>query len=278
MAAAAAESFWLAARAPAGLKAHTLMLASGQDPAATAHRTAAVGRAGSFGRDGFPKPARNAGPKAGLLQGAAKGGLRSSPERLGAVAVGVLLAVAIAVGALALTGNTEHLTLAGGKPRGSAPPLAAAAAAPPAVPAKSTAATSAPPASPSTSASASAVPTPAATTAHPTPAPVTAPPSPTPPPAAGTLVVTPSGGPLDVSQGGASITLTAAGGPVNWSIAVSGGRSQHVRVNPSSGTLAGGASVSVTVTIDHTATGASLTVSPGGTMFTIVISNQQAAG
>jgi RNA polymerase sigma factor (sigma-70 family) len=278
MAAAAAESFWLAARAPAGLKAHTLMLASGQGPAATAHRTAAVGRAGSFGRDGFPKPARNAGPKAGLLQDAAKGGLRSSPERLGAVAVGVLLAVAIAVGAIALTGNTEHLTLAGGKPRGSAPPLAAAAVAPPAVvPGTSTAATSAPAASPSASSSASAIPTPASTTAYPTPSPVTAPPSSTPPPAAGTLVVTPSGGPLDISQGGASITLAAAGGPVNWSIAVSGGRSQHVHVNPSSGTLAGGASVSVTITIDHTAAGGSLTVSPGGTVFTIVVSNQQDA-
>src|SRR5215469_8026150 len=114
MAAAAAESFWLAVRAPAGLKAHTLMLASGQGPAATAHRTAVLGRTGSFGQHGFPKPARNAGPKAGLLQDSAKGGLRSSPERLGAVAVGVLLAVAIAVGAIALTGNTEHLTLAGG--------------------------------------------------------------------------------------------------------------------------------------------------------------------
>jgi RNA polymerase sigma factor (sigma-70 family) len=277
MAAAAAESFWLAARAPAGLKAHTLTLASGQGPAVIAHRTAAVDRAGSFGRDGFPKPARNAGPKAGLLQDAAKGGLRSSPERLAAVAVGVLLAVAIAVAAIALTGNTEHLTLAGGKPRGSAPPLAAAAAAPPADPGKSTAATSAPPASPSASTSASAAPTPASTTASPTPAPVTASPSSTPPPASGTLIVTPSGGPLQIPQGGVSITLTAAGGPVNWSIAVSGGRSQHVHVNPSSGTLASGASVPVTITVDHTATGASLTVSPGGTVFTIVIGNQQGA-
>ena len=89
--------------------------------------------------------------------------------------------------------------------------------------------------------------------------------------------MTPSGGPLEIPQGGVSITLTAAGGPVNWSIAVSGGRSQHVHVNPSSGTLAGGASVPVTITIDHTATGASLTVSPGGTVFTIVMSNQQGA-
>jgi uncharacterized protein (DUF2342 family) len=85
--------------------------------------------------------------------------------------------------------------------------------------------------------------------------------------------VTPSGGLLVVPQGGASITLTAVGGAVNWSIAVSGGRSQHVHVNPSSGTLASGASVPVTITVDHTATGGTLTVSPSGTVFTIVISN-----
>jgi uncharacterized protein (DUF2342 family) len=89
--------------------------------------------------------------------------------------------------------------------------------------------------------------------------------------------VTPSGGPLEISQSGVSITLTATGGPVNWSIAVSGARSQHVHVSPSSGTLASGASVPVTITVDHTATGGSLTVSPGGTVFTIVMSNQQAA-
>jgi uncharacterized protein (DUF2342 family) len=89
--------------------------------------------------------------------------------------------------------------------------------------------------------------------------------------------VTPPGGPLDIPQGGVSITLTAAGGPVNWSIAISGGRSQHVHVNPSSGTLAGGASVAVTITVDHTAAGGSLTVSPGGTVFTIVTGNQQGA-
>jgi hypothetical protein len=75
-----------------------------------------------------------------------------------------------------------------------------------------------------------------------------------------------------ISQGGVSIALTAIGGPVNWSVAVSGNHSQHVHVDPSSGTLAAGASVPVTITVDHTATGASLTVSPGGTVFTIVIS------
>ena len=280
MAAAAAESFRLAACAPAGLKAHTLTLASGQGPAAIAHRAGVLGRAGSFDKHGFPRPAHNAGAKAGLLRRAAKGGLRSSSERRAAVAVGVLLAVAIAAAAVALTGNTEHITLAGAKPPGSAPPLAAAA--PATSPGESTAATSAPPAGASASKPASAAPTPitlaptTSATTSPASAPASTPasstPAPTPPPAPGRLVVTPSGGPLVLSQDGASITLTAIGGPVNWSVAVSGNRSQHVHVSPSSGTLAAGASVPVTITVDHTATGGSLTVSPGGTVFTIVIS------
>jgi hypothetical protein len=276
MAAAAAESCRLAACAPAGLKAHTLTLASGQGPAAIAHRAAVLGRAGSFGKHGFPKPARNAGAKTGLLQHAAKGRLRSSPERQAAVAVGVLLAVAIATAAVALTGNTAHITLADAKPPGSAPPLAAPAAAPTTSLGESTATTSAPPASASASKAASPAPTPASATSNPTPAPTPTPasstPAPSPRPAPGTLVVTPSGGPLVISQGGVSVTLTAAGGPVNWVIAVSGNRSQHVHVTPSSGALAAGASVPVTITVDHTATGASLTISPGGTVFTIVIS------
>jgi len=270
MAAAAAESCRLAAGAPAGLKAHTLTLAFGQGPAVIAHRAAVLSRAGSFGKHGFPKPARHAGATAGLLHFATKGGLRSSPERQAAVAVGILLVVAIAAAAVALTRNTEHITLAGTKPPGSAPPLAAAAAAPATSPGKST------PAGASAPKPSSAAPTPTSATSNPAPAPAPTPASstpPPPPPAPGALVVTPSGGPLMISQGGGvSITLTAQGGPVNWSIAVSGNRSQHVHVDPSSGTLAAGASVRVTVTVDHAATGGSLTVSPGGTVFTIVIS------
>jgi hypothetical protein len=52
---------------------------------------------------------------------------------------------------------------------------------------------------------------------------------------------------------------------------VSGARSHHVRVHPSSGTLADGASVLVTIKVDHTAVGETVTISPGGTAFAIVI-------
>jgi RNA polymerase sigma factor (sigma-70 family) len=292
MAAAATESFRLAAPVPAGLKAHALALASGQGPAASAHQAAVLGRTGSFAKHGFPKPAPHAGAKAGLLHHAsAKAGLGSSSHGQVAVAASAVLAAAIVAVVVALTGNTEHLKLAEGKPPVSTPPSAAAAAAPPPAASKGST-TSPPPASPPPAtppafapvlASATAPPTPTATptptviTVSPTPTPApgtptpTPSPAPTPAPTAGTLVVTPSGGSLVVPPGGLSITLTAQGGPVDWSIAVSGNRSHHVRVHPSSGTLADGASVRVTIKVDHTAVGETVTVSPGGTAFAIVI-------
>jgi RNA polymerase sigma factor (sigma-70 family) len=298
MAAAATESFRLAAPVPAGLKAHTLALASGQGPASTAHQAAVLGRSGAFAKHGFPKPAPHAGAKAGILHHAsAKAGLGSSSHGQLAVAASAVVAAAIVAVVVTLNGNTEHIKLADGKPPGSTPPSAAAAAAPPPVTSKrittSPPPTSPPPATPPAFApvpasgtapsTPTATPTPAATTATtpttasanpvPTPAPGTPTPSPTPTPAptAGTLVVTPSGGSLVVPPGGLSITLTAQGGPVVWSITVSGNRSHHVRVHPSSGTLADGASVRVTIKVDHTAVGETVTISPGGTAFAIVI-------
>jgi len=291
MGAAAAESFRLAAPVPAGLKAHTLALASGQGPTEIAHRAVVLGRTGSFAKHGFPKPAHHAGAKAGLLHHAGtKAGLGSSSHGPTAVAAGAVLAVAIAVVAVVLSHNTEQVKLAGGKPPGSPPPSVAAAAAPPPAASKSTTTphppatppavapilapatavptpiATTPPAAPAATAAAiatTAAPTPSATTVSPTPTPAPGTPTPTPSPTpspgptAGTLVVTPSGGSLVIPPGGLSITLTAQGGPVDWSIAVSGNRSHHVRVHPSSGTLAAG--------------GETLTISPGGKAVAIVI-------
>ncbi|MGH3297796.1 MAG: RNA polymerase sigma factor [Trebonia sp.] len=131
MAAGAAESFRLAFGAPPGLKAHTIALATGHGPAAAAHSTAVLGRAGAFGRQGFPKPAH-----AGLAgQHGVAGGvrtLRSSPRGQAAMAAAVVVAVAIAAVAFALTGRAEHFTpSANPKSPGSAPapPSATATAA-----------------------------------------------------------------------------------------------------------------------------------------------------
>jgi predicted DNA-binding protein (UPF0251 family) len=60
LAAGAAESFRLALGAPGALRAHTIALALGRGPSAGAHSTAVLARAGSFGRRGFPRPARAA--------------------------------------------------------------------------------------------------------------------------------------------------------------------------------------------------------------------------
>jgi RNA polymerase sigma factor (sigma-70 family) len=133
MAAGAAESFRIAFGAPPALKANTIALATGHGPAAAAHSTAVLSRAGAFGRQGFPKPAH-----AGLAgQHGVAGGvraLRSSPRGQAAMAAAVVAAVAIAAAAFALTGRDEHFTpSANPKPPGSAPPApppASAAATP----------------------------------------------------------------------------------------------------------------------------------------------------
>jgi RNA polymerase sigma factor (sigma-70 family) len=61
MAVGAAASFRLASGPPPGLKAGTIALATGHGPAAAAHSTAVLSRAGAFGRQGFPKPAHAGG-------------------------------------------------------------------------------------------------------------------------------------------------------------------------------------------------------------------------
>jgi Viral BACON domain len=75
------------------------------------------------------------------------------------------------------------------------------------------------------------------------------------------------------SGSSATFTVTAQGGPVSWSVAVSDG-SGFVGVQPSSGTLAAGQQMTVTVTASHHASGRQLTVSPGGMVFTLVVSHQ----
>ena len=290
MAAAAAESLRIAAGPPAELKAHTLALAAGQDPGAIAHRAALAGRAGSFGRHGFPRQPH--WPTA-AKHASAKHGLRYSPRGQATVAAGVLLAVVIGAGTFALSGTPQHGKLADGKQPGSASlPEASLVASAVASPGKSTAATMSAPTRSATAPtptltttgfstpSLSATPTTNPTTASPTPTqpatptptptPASPSPTPTPTPTPGTLDVNPAGGWLWIPPDGATITLTAQGGPVTWSTAVSHGFG-YVGVSPSSGTLAQGASVTITITASPSASGQQLTIEPGGTVFTILV-------
>jgi RNA polymerase sigma factor (sigma-70 family) len=260
MAAAAAESFRLAAGVPDQLRAHTLELAAGQDPGGAAHRAAAAGRAGKFGRDGFPEP---------LQAGAAKAGLRSSRFAKAAVAAAVVVAVGVTAGAFALTGGTSRMAQAGGKTR-AAVPVTASSTGP---------------------SSASAEPSPGATSRKPpkhTRSPATTPPaSKTPAPAPGTTspparpavsvsvlgpggAALPPGSQLTIGPSGTRISLIARGGTVTWSVTVSG---RHVFVvGPSSGTLSDGETASVLIDASKRPSGGTVTVSPGGATYSLMVS------
>jgi RNA polymerase sigma factor (sigma-70 family) len=280
--------------APAALRAEVLHLATGQEAAAAAHRVAAVARAGSFGRPGFPQPARS--PEGARQHGS----WPRSPRGQAAAAAGLVVAVAVASAVFALHGGTQHaeLSSAGPKPAhatSASPPARKAAAtrysSPPATPPPASTRqagpmpgpASAPPRWPASGTSpasgtatsagpATASPSPPATPATPVPGRSPAPPA-TPPARPGTVAASPAGGYLRVSPDrGATITLTAVGGPVSWSAAdTSRHQNGQVTISPASGHLSAGQSVTVTVRATWRAFGQVLTVYPGNTVFIIWI-------
>jgi RNA polymerase sigma factor (sigma-70 family) len=89
--------------------------------------------------------------------------------------------------------------------------------------------------------------------------------------ASGMLSVTPTT--LDVVPPvTGTITLTASGGPVDWSVSEPSGLTKKVVVSPMSGTLAAGATTTVTVTIQGPGKPhVHLVFSPGGTQVTVVV-------
>jgi RNA polymerase sigma factor (sigma-70 family) len=102
----------------------------------------------------------------------------------------------------------------------------------------------------------------------PTPPPTTPPTTP-PTPAPGTLAVSPASVTLSVPAGGGAasgaFTLTAVGGAVSYSISVPLAYAGELAVSPASGSLASGASVTVSVTWNSSAAlSTSLAVEPGG--------------
>jgi hypothetical protein len=120
---------------------------------------------------------------------------------------------------------------------------------------------------------ASSSPVPSATSTAPVPA--SSPPASTPAPVPGTLSL--STGTLRlVSVKGvatAKFTLTARGGPVSYSITPGSSLVGSLSVTPSSGALASGSSVTVTVTSTSlVALNGQLTVNPGGQAITVILS------
>jgi hypothetical protein len=302
LAAGAAESFRRAAGAPAALRAHTIALATEHGSAAAAHATAVLSRAGTFGKQGFPKTAHGVPGTGGA---GPRHRARSAPQRQGAVAAAVVLAVGVAAAGFALSSGHGHGTpVADPKtpvPSADGPAATTSAAAAPttaAVPAatasrRSHTARATTPAAVTVTQAASTTPASLTTMAAPSSAPSVTPtairsPSPTPSPSlsAGTLRVFPGGGSLFLEPGGrgAQVFLSASGGTVNWSVSVAGDPDGTITVSPAtSGTLTA-AHPDVTLEISASqdlscGEGGSpcptITIEPGGTVFTVTTSGRR---
>src|SRR5690242_8487410 len=283
-----------------GFRDQLLRVLADRSPAGTAHRLSVANRAAPFGPDGFPKAASPPGAAPWRR-------VRHHPQAVvAAAAAAVVVAGAIAAGVIA---GSQHRPPPASAAGGPAHGASASAGTPgrggpsgshpgggnggngnngsggggghggnglvPTAPANGGTPTpvSQPSSGPPTPVAASSSPVPSATRT--TPAPATSPPASTPAPAAGTLSL--STGTLRlVSVKGvatAKFTLTARGGPVSYSITPGSSLVGSLSVSPSSGSLASGASVTVTVTSTSlVALNGQLTVNPGGQTITVILS------
>ena len=263
----------LAGGLPAGFRDQVLRLATGNSPAAVAHRAAVAKSSYSFGHHGFPRPLHQPGPS----------WLHPRPAHAGAVAG---TAAAVAAGVTWISVPPHH----GVPPAGPATPGVTGRADPalghdgqPGMPGAS--ATARPSALPAAIGSSGAGRPDAAVmavspSAGASGAGVGVSPSPGPSvgvsasdaPGAGTLSVSPPT--LDlVPPASGSITLTASGGAVNWSVSEPPGLEKKVVVAPMSGTLAAGQTAAISVTVPGPGKPrVHLRFSPGGAIVTVLIS------
>src|SRR5690349_21464545 len=277
-----------------GFRDQLLRVLADRSPAGTAHRLSVANRAAPFGPDGFPKAASPPGAAPWRR-------VRHHPRAVvAAAAAAVVVAGAIAAGIIA---GSQHRPPSASAAGGQAHGASASAGTPgrggpsgrhlgggngnngsgsgnggnglvPTAPANGgLPAPVSPSSGPPAPVAASSSPVPSATRT--TPAPVTSPPASTPAPAAGTLSL--SAGTLRlVSVKGvatAKFTLTARGGPVSYAITPGSSLAGSLSVAPSSGSLASGASVTVTVTSGSlVALNGQLTVNPGGQTITVILS------
>ena len=270
----------LAALIP-GFRDQVLKVLADRSPAGLAHRLTVANRAGPFGPHGFPKPVSppGAAPWQHVLHHpqAAVAGAASSVMVAGAIVVGVIAGPNHGQPAPGTAGGSTHGASASGSPApahggpsgsngsngsrnsgrggqglvpsagGTTTPVAGQS------PGSPGATTSAPPGGSSSSPASSA------------------PSSPAP----GTLAVSTGRIQLVSVNGTASstFTITAQGGPVSYSIAVGSALLGSISVSPASGSLAAGASATITVTSNSlVAVAGQLTVNPGGHAITVVVS------
>lgn len=160
----------------------------------------------------------------------------------------------------AVSGTSGAGVLGGGSPQPTSVPARA--------PSSATSSRSGDPGSGSPSSGARSSPSPSSPSPS-SPSPSSPPPSST-APVPGTLGVSARSIPLDVG-GSATLVLTASGGPVSWSITLPSTLLGHLSVSKSSGTLAAGQSVAVTIKVTGLASlDTTLEVEPGGTPVTVL--------
>jgi RNA polymerase sigma factor (sigma-70 family) len=269
-----------------GFREQVLRVLADRSPAGLAHRLTVANRAGPFGPEGFPKPIRPPGAsrwhrilhhRRAVVAGAA-----AAVMVAGVIVAGIVAGPNHGPPSAGPTGGSTGGTPASGRnpgPAHSGPsgrnggssgntgPSGTAGPAPSAAPGGVTT-TPVALGSPGTPAPASTSPTTPAANSSSGPS--------SPSAGAGTLSV--STGRVDlVSVKGTSIgkfTLTARGGPVSaYSITVGSALAGRISVSPSLGSLAAGASVTITVTSTSlVALDGTLTVNPGGQTVTVVLS------
>ena len=276
----------LAAMLP-GFRDHVLRVLADRSPSGLAHRLTVANRAGPFGPEGFPKPVSppGTGPRQWIRHHprAAVAGAAASVLAVGAIVAGIFAGPHPPPSASPAGGSTHTAPAGGPGPAHGGPPgskggngsngtnggngrSAGSGAAGQAL------APSASPGGVTTTPVALRSPGTSTSPGPPTP---TGNPSSAPPPGAGTLSV--STGRLDlVSVKGTAVgkfTLTAQGGPVgSYSITAGSSLVGHLSVSPDRGSLAAGASVTITVTSTSlVALNGQLTVNPGGHAITVVL-------
>jgi hypothetical protein len=237
---------------PPALRERVLRLVADRSPQAIGHRALVVGRAGRFGRSGFPVQLSPAGRRRSR-------GMRAHP---------VPYAVAAALIVLAGSGSAayalRHDHTAANRHRADATVTITVPAKPAATGAQS-------------------VPAPSPSPVSPTPVPVVVTSSPSPTVSPGTLelssesvhvpepIPSPYAPPFT-----ATFALTAQGGPVTYSIIVPSSEQPYLTLTPDNGTLQAGQQQIVTVTVTPAPSPApvppyynTVTVDPGGVVVTI---------
>jgi len=270
-----------------GFREQVLKVLADRSPAGLTHRLTVANRAGPFGPQGFPKPISSpgAGPWHRILHHpqAMVAGAASLVVVAAAIVVGVISGPHPGSPSASPAGGATHSGPVSGPGPGRGGPSghnggggisgssrgtggAGQRLAPSALPGGVTATTT-PVALPS---SPGAVTSPPATGANPAP-----PASSAAPPASGTLSSSAGRLVLASVKGTAAgkFTLTARGGPVSaYSITAGPALAGRISVSPASGSLAAGASVTITVTSKSlVALDGKLTVNPGGLTITVVL-------